>query len=107
MNIAVVAVGALILATTPALAAGFERAMVPDPDGPALEAGIWYPSDAPASARRLRLYTQTVAMGGEVAGRGLPLAPRWLRSSTRSYAGSLSPVARIARKRNAGYGLWA
>jgi predicted dienelactone hydrolase len=46
---------------------------VPDPDGPALEAGIWYPSDAPASSQRLGLYTQTVAVGGEIAGRGLPL----------------------------------
>jgi predicted dienelactone hydrolase len=73
MNIAVAAVGALILATTPALAAGFEQVMVPDPDGPPLEAGIWYPSTAPASAQRLGLYTQTAAVGGEVAGRGLPL----------------------------------
>ncbi len=73
MNIAVAAVGALILATTPALAVGFEQAMVPDPDGPALETGIWYPSDAPASSQRLGLYTQTVAAGGVVAGNGLPL----------------------------------
>src|SRR5260370_6366670 len=73
MNIAVAAVGALILATTPALAVGFEQAMVPDPDGPALETGIWYPSDAPASSQRLGLYTQTVAAGGAVTGQGLPL----------------------------------
>jgi predicted dienelactone hydrolase len=73
MNIAVAAVGALILATRPALAMGFEQVMVPDPVGPALETGIWYPSDAPASSQRLGLYTQTVAAGGAVAGRGLPL----------------------------------
>jgi len=73
MNIAVAAVGALILATTPALAVGFEQAMVPDSDGPALETGIWYPSDAPASSHQLGLYAQTAAVGSEVAGRGLPL----------------------------------
>jgi predicted dienelactone hydrolase len=73
MNIAVAALGALVLATTPALAAGFEQAMVPDPDGPALETGIWYPSNAPTSPQRLGLFTQTVAAGGGVAGSGLPL----------------------------------
>jgi predicted dienelactone hydrolase len=73
MNIAVAAVGALILATTPALAVGFEQVMVPDPDGAPLEAGIWYPSDAPASSQRLGLFTQTVAVGSEVKGSGLPL----------------------------------
>src|SRR5262249_10587211 len=57
----------------PGLCAGFTRVMVPDPDGPALETGIWYPSDALASSQRLGLYTQTVAVGGEIVGRGLPL----------------------------------
>jgi len=78
MHLAVAALGTLMLgtlmlATTPALSAGFARVMVPDPDGPPLEAGIWYPSDAPASSQRLGLYTQTVAAGSAAAGRGLPL----------------------------------
>src|ERR1700733_2298807 len=73
MNIAIATLGALIMAATPALAVGFEQVMVPDPDGPPLEVGIWYPSDAPASSQRLGLYQQTVATGGAVAGRGLPL----------------------------------
>jgi predicted dienelactone hydrolase len=73
MNIAIAAAGALILATAPALAVGFEQAIVPDSDGPALETGIWYPSDAPASSHQLGLYAQTVAAGGAVAGSGLPL----------------------------------
>jgi predicted dienelactone hydrolase len=46
---------------------------VPDSDGPPLEAGIWYPSEAPASSQPLGLYRQSVATGGAVAGRGLPL----------------------------------
>jgi len=63
MNFAVAVLGMLLLATRPALAAGFAQVMVPDPDGPALEAGIWYPSNAPASSQRLGPYTQTVASG--------------------------------------------
>jgi predicted dienelactone hydrolase len=73
MNILFAALGTLMVAATPALAVGFEQVMVPDPDGPPLEVGIWYPSDAPASSQRLGLYQQTVATGGAVAGRGLPL----------------------------------
>jgi predicted dienelactone hydrolase len=73
MKIATAALATLLLTTTPALSAGFERVTVPDPDGPPLEAGIWYPSGAPASSQPLGLYQQTVAAGGAITGRGLPL----------------------------------
>jgi predicted dienelactone hydrolase len=73
MNIAAATLATLMLATTPALSAGFERVTVPDPDGPPLDAGIWYPSEAPASAQPLGLYQQNVAPAAPVAGRGLPL----------------------------------
>jgi predicted dienelactone hydrolase len=73
MKSAVSALGILLLAATPAFSTGFTQVMAPDPDGPPLEAGIWYPSDAPASSQRLGLYTQTVTVGGAVVGRGLPL----------------------------------
>jgi predicted dienelactone hydrolase len=73
MNVIVAALGMLLRSTVPVLPAGFAQVMVPDPNGPALEVGIWYPSDAPASSHRLALYTQVVAVGGEVAGYGLPL----------------------------------
>src|SRR3984885_485513 len=73
MNIAIATLGALIMAATPALSAGFEQVMVPDPDGAPLEVGIWYPSEAPAAPQPLGLFAQTVANGGTVAGRGLPL----------------------------------
>ena len=52
---------------------GFERAIVHDSDGTPREIGIWYPSDAPASPQPLGPHRQTVAMGGPVAGRQLPL----------------------------------
>jgi predicted dienelactone hydrolase len=82
VNIAVAALGTMMgammlgtvmLAAGPALSAGFEQVMVPDPDGPPLEVGIWYPSAAPTSPQRLGLFEQSVATGGAVAGRGLPL----------------------------------
>jgi predicted dienelactone hydrolase len=73
MRIAAMTLATLMLATAPARSAGFERVTVPDPDGPPLEAGIWYPSPSPASSQPLGAYQQTVAPGGEVAGRGLPL----------------------------------
>ena len=72
-KIAGAALAILMLAATPGLSAGFERATVPDPEGPPLEAGIWYPSGTPASSQLLGPFQQTVATGGEVAGRGLPL----------------------------------
>ena len=72
-KIAGAALAILMLASTPGLSAGFERATVPDPEGPPLEAGIWYPSGTPASSQLLGPFQQTVATGGEVAGRGLPL----------------------------------
>src|SRR5260370_3885830 len=95
MNIAVAAVGALILATTPALAVGFEQAMVPDPDGPALETGIWYPRDAPASSQRLGRYTQSVAACGVVAANCFPLvaiSPTTPGSLARHYDPALAPA---------------
>jgi predicted dienelactone hydrolase len=73
MNIAATTVGALLLAATPAFSAGFERVTVPDPNGAALEVGIWYPSEAAASSQQLGTYTQSVAPGAPIAGRNLPL----------------------------------
>jgi predicted dienelactone hydrolase len=73
MKLAAAALAIVMLGATPALSAGFERVMVPDPGGAPLEVGIWYPSEAPATSQRLGLLEQTVANGGAVAGHGLPL----------------------------------
>ncbi len=73
MNFGIVAFGIVMLGATSALSAGFEQVMVPDPGGAALEVGIWYPSKAPAEPQRLGLFEQTVANGGAVTGRDLPL----------------------------------
>ena len=64
MNIGVAGFETVLLGPRPALSAGFEQVMVPDPAGTSLEAGIWYPSEAPAVPQRLGLFEQTVAAGG-------------------------------------------
>ena len=73
MNFAATVLAIVILGATPALSAGFEQIMVPDPSGAPLEVGIWYPSKDSATSQRLGLFEQTVANGGAVAGRSLPL----------------------------------
>jgi predicted dienelactone hydrolase len=77
MNVVVAAIATasatLMLGTPLAFAVGFDRVMVADTAGPALEAGIWYPSNAPATEQPLGLFRQTVAPGGAIAGRGRPL----------------------------------
>lgn len=56
-----------------ATSVGFQHLSIPDGARPAIEAGVWYPSDAPASPQPLELFSQTVAPDGPVSGRGLPL----------------------------------
>ena len=73
MNFVAAVLAIVMLGATPALSAGFERVMVPDPGGAPLEVGIWYPSKDPVTSQRLGLFEQTVANDGAVAGRGLPL----------------------------------
>jgi hypothetical protein len=68
MKFAVAAFGIAMLGATPALSAGFEQVMVPDPAGAPLEVGIWYPSSDPAAPQRLGLFEQTVANVGRLPG---------------------------------------
>jgi predicted dienelactone hydrolase len=73
MNLSATVLTILTLSATPALSAGFERTIVPDPGNPPLEVGIWYPSMDPATSQRLGPFEQIVANRGAVAGQGLPL----------------------------------
>ncbi|KRA64773.1 dienelactone hydrolase [Caulobacter sp. Root655] len=65
---------ALALAS-PALAAnaGFTVVQVPDPRGPPITVGVWYPTDAPAAPMTLGIGAQTVARGAPLVGDHLPL----------------------------------
>ena len=64
----------LTVAATPAFSSGFQMVSIPDGNRPALEAGIWYPSDAPASPQPLAaVRQQTVALDSAIAVRKAPL----------------------------------
>lgn len=65
---------ALVLAG-PALAAnaGFTVVQVPDPQGPPITVGVWYPTDAPTRAMPLGINDQVVAAGAPLVGTRLPL----------------------------------
>ena len=70
-----VAALALLACAAPALAAnaGFTVVQVPDPQGPPIMVGVWYPTDAPATPMDLGIGAQTVARGAPLAGDYLPL----------------------------------
>ena len=63
----------LLLATSPAQAAGFMQATVPDGKNPPIQIGIWYPSAADTQPQALALDTQIVAVDGPITGGPLPL----------------------------------
>ena len=75
MRITVAALAVFMLSAVSATAGtvGFQRITVPDSDGTPREVGIWYPSDAPASAQLLGPHRQTVAPDGDLVGNQLPL----------------------------------
>ena len=63
----------LTLCGSAAGAVGFQHVSVPDADGAPLEVGIWYPSDTAPASLAVGPVSQTVAVGGTVTGRALPL----------------------------------
>ncbi len=67
--------GFLAAATSVAFSSsvGFQTIQVPNGAEPPLTGGVWYPTDAPATAHSLGFFTQTVAPGAPLLGRRLPL----------------------------------
>ena len=63
------------LVAAPVFAAdvGFEEVKIPNGAEPPLTAGIWYPTNAPATSRALGNSTQTVALDAPIAGNHLSL----------------------------------
>jgi predicted dienelactone hydrolase len=51
----------------------FQQLTIPDGAEAPLTVGVWYPTDAAPTPQPLEAFTQTVAVGGPVAGHGLPL----------------------------------
>src|SRR6266481_1867141 len=52
---------------------GFQQVTVPDTQGKPLDVAIWYPSGSSGESRPIGMFTQVVAVNGEVAGTLLPL----------------------------------
>src|SRR5580698_10743893 len=51
----------------------FQQLTIPDGAEAPLTVGVWYPTDAAPTPQPLEAFTQTVAVGGPVAGKVLPL----------------------------------
>jgi predicted dienelactone hydrolase len=65
-HLGVIAAAAGPVLALPVLAAaeptvGFQPLSIPDGAGPRIEAGVWYPSDAPATPQPLELFTPALA----------------------------------------------
>lgn len=60
--------------TTPAAAqVGFQRLSIPDPTGPSVEIGVWYPADAAPAPGAVDVAPQLVSDGAPAKGARLPL----------------------------------
>lgn len=66
-------VSMLLVLSADAGAVGFQHVTAPDPDGAALEVGIWYPSSATPAVLPGRTVTQNVAVDAAIDGQALPL----------------------------------
>jgi predicted dienelactone hydrolase len=73
MRLSVFALASYLLATAPALAAGFRQITIADPGHAPIQADLWYPSGVPPRPQALGLLQQSVAQGAPVEGRGLGL----------------------------------
>jgi len=75
-RLAVATVIALALSIPAARAGGvgFSEVRIAADGGKPLTVGVWYPTDAPAKARPVGPFSQTVASDGPVVGERLPLA---------------------------------
>ncbi len=63
----------LMCAASCCASVGFQQVTVPDTQGKPLAVAIWYPSRSSAASRPIGMFTQVVAVNGEVAGTLLPL----------------------------------
>ena len=75
MRLAAVVTILFALVAAPAVAAdvGFAEVKITNGAEPPLTAGVWYPTNAPATPHSLGNFSQTVAPDAPIAGHGLPL----------------------------------
>lgn len=84
-----------LLAAQAQAAVGFQHFTIPDPEGKAIEVGVWYPTDAAPKAERLELDSQTVATDAPVRGGHLPLVVM-SHGHGGSYAGHVDTARALA-----------
>lgn len=64
----------LLALASPALAGvGFQKLSIPDPQGPPVEVGVWYPTDAAGAPAYAESFRQTLAVDAPARGKSLPL----------------------------------
>jgi len=73
MDAAIITVFVFLAAPVLAADVGFDELKISNGAELPLVVGIWYPSDAPSTEQALGSFTQTVAPGAPIAGRGLAL----------------------------------
>lgn len=80
-------------------AVGFQHFTIPNPDGPPIEVGVWYPTDAPASTTPVELFREPLAKDAPMKGDRLPLVVI-SHGNGGSYAGHVDTAMALA---NAGF----
>lgn len=63
----------LLAAPTARASIGFQHLTIPDPQGPPIEVGVWYPAEAPPAPTQILLSQDLLAADAPVQGRRLPL----------------------------------
>lgn len=76
-------------------AVGFQHFTIPDPQGPALEVGVWYPTDAAPNPTSVELFREALAKDAPVKGQRLPLVVM-SHGSGGSYAGHVDTAVALA-----------
>jgi predicted dienelactone hydrolase len=76
-------------------AVGFQHFFIPDPKGPPIEVGVWYPTDAAPKQEVIETAPQTVATDAPVQGDRLPLVVI-SHGHGGSYAGHLDTAIALA-----------
>lgn len=86
---------ALFAAAASHAAVGFQHFTIPDPQGPPLEVGVWYPTDAVAGPTSVELFREPLANDAQVKGRRLPLV-LISHGNGGSYAGHIDTAVALA-----------
>jgi len=85
----------LLSAAAAHAAVGFQHFTIPDPKGPPLEVGVWYPTDAAAGPTAVELFREPLANDAPVKGARLPLVVI-SHGNGGSYAGHIDTAVALA-----------